>query len=370
MKHRLVNLALLLGVVMLGLVIMEMVARTLPEARRLGWNLVPLLPDRMEQVADKGNRRRMVVVGDSFAEWMEATGGNFVRVAERTMGEQGQDVQFVNMGEAGSGLADYYRNLVNYGPRLKPDTVVIAIYIGNDLIPFPGGLPSSDKVDHYLPVPAYDRSWRRTLKKSVLLNLVYRQAKLHLPWLRSGFTAQVVEYLRTRGGKDQAFVSQRLAKLDPQILHAAEADAINGWDLATALFTPDYYGNLADANTQSAEGAAALAALNDLRTLLRYAKSLSARPMVVLIPPSPWVAERYHDYFRGLGYGRLGPTQSEPVILTRVKAMLKEENTSYLDLLPVLRASPQSAYLDQDIHFNSHGQILAGDELAHFLAKP
>lgn len=349
---------------------MEIVTRNLPEAQRLGWNLVPLLPDRMEHIPDKSLGRRVVVVGDSFAEWMEASGGNFVRVAEQQLRDLGQDVEFVNMGEAGSGLADYYRNLVNYGPGLNVDKVVIALYLGNDLIAFPGGLPTPDKVDAYLPRPAYDHSWRRVLKKSVLLNLIYRQAKVYIPRMRSGFTRQVLDYLRTHDGKDHAFVSQRLAKLDPELVQQAEADAINGWDLATALFDPDYYGNLADANTESPEGATALAALADLRVLLRYAKTLAPRPLVVLIPPSPWVGERYHDYFRRLGYGRLGPIQTEPVILTRIKAFLDQENTPYLDLLPALRTSQDSAYLDRDIHFNAHGQSLAGRELARTLGAP
>jgi len=367
---RVVNWLLLMVVLASCLGIMEIVARNLPEAQRLGWNLVPVLPDRMEGIPDKGPRQRVLVVGDSFAEWMEASGGNFVRIAETQLRDQGRDVEFVNMGEAGSGMVDYYRNLVTYGPRLKADQVVIALYLGNDLIAFPGGLPSPDKVGVSLPVPVYDHSWRRMLKKSVLLNLVYRQAKLHIPWMRSGFTAQVVEYLRRRDGKDQAFVNQRLAKLDPQLVQQAEADSINGWDLATALFSPDYYGNLADANPASPEGDAALASLDDLRTLVRYAKTLAPQVTVVLIPPSPWAGERYHDYFRRLGYGRLGPTQAEPEIQTRVKTLLGQENTPYLDLLPALRASQDSAYLDRDIHFNGHGQELAGHELARALAMP
>lgn len=370
LKNRIASIALLIVVLSGCLTIMEIVARNLPQAERLGWNLVPVLPDRMEQIPEKGPHRRVVVVGDSFAEWMETSGGNFVRVAEGQLREQGQEVEFVNMGEAGSGLSDYYRNLVDYGPGLQADKVVIAVYLGNDLVPFRNGLPSPEDVKTYLAPPPYDRSWRRSLKKSVLLNLIYRQAKMHIPWMRSGFTAHVVDYLRSRDGKDQTFVNQRLAKLDPQLLQQAEADAINGWDLATALFNPDYYGNLADANTESPEGKAALAALADLRVLVRYAKTLAPQPLVVLIPPSPWAGERYHDYFRRLGYGHLGPTQSEPAILSTVKALLDEEGAPYLDLLPALRASPESVYLDRDIHFNSHGQDVAGHELARALAAP
>ncbi|MCA1907398.1 MAG: SGNH/GDSL hydrolase family protein [Magnetospirillum sp.] len=369
MRH-VVNLLLLAVVVTLGLVAMELVTRKLPMAQRLGWNLVPPLSDRIAEVSDKTDVERVVVVGDSFAEWMDTSGGNFVRVAERRMRDQGRKVEFVNMGQAGTGMAEYYRNLVDHAAKLKPDTVILALYVGNDLVAFPGGLPKPDEARRVLPTAQQDRSWRKTLKQSILLNLLYRQAKVHVPWLRSGFTDGIVEYLRTHHRKDHDYVRQRLAKLDPQLVQEAESDSINGWDLATALFSPDYYGNLADADAASPEGSAALASLADLGTLVRYAKTLAPQVMVVLIPPSPWAGERYHDYFRRLGYGQLGPTQTEPVILTRVKAALDQENTPYLDLLPALRDSSDAAYMDRDIHFNTIGQELAGRQLARALGTP
>lgn len=368
MKNRLLSLALLLGVLIAGFAIMEWLVRRLPAAERLGWNLVPSLVQRVEQAGAKGQSHRIVVVGDSFAEWMEQSAGNFARIAESSLRHQGRDVAMVNLGEAGSGLADYYRNLVTYGPALGPDTVVIAVYLGNDLFPFPGGLPAPDQMHIRLPQPNIQRGWRDLLKRSVLLNLIYRQAKLHIPWLQSGFTAHVVDYSRSTAGKDQTFVTERLAQVDPRLRQDAEADAINGWDLATAIFRPDYYDNLAKADTSTAEGAAAHAALTDLRDLYRYVHSLGAKPVLVLIPPSPWVDSQYHDYFRRLGYGRLGLVDGIPPIVGEIMTMTQSDGIAVLDLSPVLRASDQPAYLERDIHFNSHGQKLAGQALADFLS--
>jgi hypothetical protein len=367
MKNRLLSLALLFSVLIAGFAAMEWLVRRLPAAERLGWNLVQPVAQRVERFAAKGQTHRIVVVGDSFAEWMEQSGGNFARIAESALRRQGRAVEMLNMGEAGSGLADYYRNLVTHGPDLKPDTVIIAVYLGNDLSPFPGGLPAPDQLHIRLPQPNVQRGWRDLLKRSVLLNLVYRQAKLHIPWVQSGFTAHVVDYSRSLAGKDQAFVAERLARVDPHLLQDANADAINGWDLATALFRPDYYDALAKADTSTAEGAAARAALTDLRDLYRYARSLGAKPVLVLIPPSPWVDSRYHDYFQRLGYGRLGLVDGVPPIVGEIIAMARGDGVAVLDLLPVLRASDQPAYLERDIHFNSHGQKLAGQALADFL---
>ncbi|CDL00581.1 conserved protein of unknown function [Magnetospirillum gryphiswaldense MSR-1 v2] len=367
MKTRLLNLALLFSVLIAGFAAMEWLVRRLPAAERLGWNLVQPVAQRVEQFAAKGQSHRIIVAGDSFAEWMEQSGGNFARIAESSLRRQGRDVAMLNMGEAGSGLADYYRNLVTYGPDIKPGTVVIAVYLGNDLSPFPGGLPAPDQLHTRLPQPNVPRGWRDLLKQSVLLNLVYRQAKLHIPWIQSGFTAHVLDYSRSSAGKDQAFVTERLARVDPQLLRDANSDAINGWDLAAAIFRPDYYDNLAKADTATAEGEAARAALVDLRVLYGYVRSLGATPVLVLIPPSPWVDSRYHDYFQRLGYGRLGLAAGAPLITGEIMAMAQGDGVAVLDLLPVLRASDQPAYLERDIHFNSHGQKLAGQALANFL---
>lgn len=367
MRTRLINLALLLSVLTAGFAVMEWLVRRLPAAERLGWNLVQPVAQRVEQAAAKGQSHRIVVVGDSFAEWMEQSGGNFARIAESSLRRQGRNVAMVNMGEAGSGLADYYRNLVTYAAALKPDTVVISVYLGNDLSPFPGGLPPADQLHLRLPPTSAQHGWRQFLKQSVLLNLMYRQAKLHVPWLQSGFTAHVVDYSRSVAGKDTAFVAERLARVDPQLLHDAKADAINGWDLATALFQPDYYDNLAKADTTSVEGVAARKALTDVQFVYRYVRSIGANPVLVLIPPSPWVDARYHDYFRRLGYGRLGLVDGLPPIVGEIVAMARGDGVAVLDLLPVLRASDQPAYLERDIHFNSHGQKLVGQALADFL---
>lgn len=367
MKNRLLSLALLFSVLIAGFAAMEWLVRRLPVTERLGWNLVQPAAQRVEQALPKGQSHRIVVVGDSFAEWMEQSGGNFARIAQSALHRQGRDVDMVNLGEAGSGLADYYRNLVTYGPELKPDTVVITVYLGNDLVPLPGGLPTPDQLHIRLPQPKITRGWRDLLKRSVLLNLIYRQAKLHIPWLRSGFTAHVVDYSRSLAGKDQAYVTERLARIDPHLLQDANADAINGWDLATALFRPDYYDNLAKADITTAEGKAAHAALIDLRHIYRHVRSTGATPILVLIPPSPWVDDRYHDYFRRLGYGRLGLTAGTPPITGEILAMAQGDGVAVLDLLPVLRGSDQPAYLERDIHFNSQGQKLAGLALADFL---
>lgn len=366
---RFANILLLIVVLAMGFGIMEMVARNLPDAKRLGWNLVVGLDERVARARPEKPGRRVLVLGDSFAEWMEADPSNFARVAEAEMRRRGQDVELVNLGEAGSGIADYYRNLLIHGPHLQPDQVIIALYLGNDLTPFRDGLPPPDKMD-WLPPPATKGGWRDTLKRSVLLNMAYRQAKLHIPWFRSGFTAMVLEHSRTQNGKDHVFVERRLAQVDPALLRDAEADAINGWDLATALFTPDYYGDLAAADPATDVGARALAALADLRVLCRQIRSQGAEPRVMLIPPSPWVGSRYHDYFLRLGYGQLGPTEDSPVVVERLKAMLAEDNIPVLDLLPLLRASRQPAYLERDIHFNAHGQDVAGRALADFLDTP
>jgi hypothetical protein len=283
-------------------------------------------------------------------------------------------MEVINLAEVGTGFAEYEANIVRYGSKLRPKAVLIGVYVGNDLLPYPAPLDPPAAEDQTLQIPVSPSSaidWRRLLKHSMLANFIYRVGKLYVPPLRSGLFDQAVSRLSAATNRDQRFVMRRLALVDPKLVDDARADAINPSDLAMAIFFPDYYGTLAAANLYDLRGEhfELEHVLRDLGTLILAARQTGAKVAVVLIPPPVWVNESYRSYFYALGYRDLGPSNGPVPVIDRVKDYLTGLSVPTLDTLPILRSQTKRVYLNNDIHLNEAGQKVVGVALAKFLAS-
>jgi lysophospholipase L1-like esterase len=349
----------------------EMASRyMLVSDKMVGWSIVPPVTDRVANTrVPAPGHIRIVVLGDSLTEWRDNVGDSFVRVAERRL----PNIEMVNLAEAGTGLAEYFGNLLRYGLRLHPNVVVIGLYLGNDLYPSSPPLESPQATEAALALQPQQRTagevLKRISKRSVLLNYVFRLAKIYIRPLRSGFLEHSIEALKIQTGRDDAFVASKLRQIDPELLEAARADAINVWDLAIAIFYPDYYGDLAAATPGTDKGEEVAGALRDVRALVTEARRTKAKVAVLLLPPPVWVGETYQQYFRRLGYRELGPAIGPVPLIERLKAFLSAEGVPALDVLPALRAEKEKAFLDNDVHPNRRGHEVIGAELASFLVR-
>jgi lysophospholipase L1-like esterase len=363
-----VELALLAVSLIVGFLLTELAIRYLPLGDKMGWSMVPSVSERVAKtgIATPG-KARILVLGDSMTEWRDNTGESYVRIAERKL----STIEVVNLAEAGTDLPSYLSNLLRFGKRLRPDLILIGLYLGNDLIPSTPPLDSAEIrfALEALPSPSQELMLTRIAKRSVLLNYVFRLGKMYVPALRSGSFEQMIRHLQTKTGMDDAYVTRRLSEADPTLVDAARADAINGWDLAFAIFDPDYYSDLAAADSSTSKGKEVERGLGDLRTLIIAARTQNAKVAVVLLPPPVWVAERYWFYFKRLGYRELGPSSGPVPLVERVKAFLSAEGVPALDVLPALRADAQSTYLENDIHLNRRGHEVVARELASFLVR-
>ena len=364
----LINLSLLIGSTVLSFLACEWVLRWSYVSDTIGWNLVAPVAQRVEQAGQKRDGvMRILTLGDSFAEWRDTTNDNFFRVAERQLVSSGQRIDLVNLGEAGTGLPQYFGNLLRYGPSVDPDLVIIALYLGNDLTPSKQGPLADPRTREALIQPREtEASWQSELvtfvKRSILINYIYRLLKQEVPVLQSGFLERTIAHMQRETGRDDKYVSQRLAEVDPALVEAARGDAINVWDLAIGVFFPDYYAGVAKGNNLHAF-------TNDLGAVLTYTGERYNRVALVLIPPPVWVAERYREYFKSLGYGHLGPLVGEPQSITIVRNLAHRLNIPVLDLLPVLRQAHDEIFIPRDVHLNLRGHEIAGEALASFLSE-
>jgi hypothetical protein len=363
---RVMELALLAVSVTIGFLLLELLVRHAPFGDKMGWTMVQNVPERVANAGvAKPSKVRILALGDSMTEWRDNTGESYVRIAERTL----SSIEVVNLAEAGTGLKSYLSNILRFGEQLRPEVILIGLYLGNDLVPETPPLYTTEAQAalRALPLPPREFTLSRMAKRSVLLNYVFRLGKVYIPALRSGFFEQMISQLKAQTGKDDAYVARRLNEADPTLVDAARADAINGWDLAGAIFYPNYYGDLAAAAAGTPKGQEVEGALKDLNAVIAAARELNAKVAVVLLPPPMWVAERYRLYFKRLGNVELGPSSGPVLLVDRVKMHLSAEGVPALDVLPALRADAESTYLENDIHLNRRGHDVVGRELSSFL---
>ncbi|GEM_PF-3928199 len=98
---------------------------TLVEDDRLGWVLTDA-PDHTPK-ADE-TRPTVVVLGDSFT----APGG-FIHAASKVLEESGCSLHFVNLGVHGYGQMQQWKSWTVFGAAHKPDHVLLAAFLWNDL---------------------------------------------------------------------------------------------------------------------------------------------------------------------------------------------------------------------------------------------
>ena len=92
--------------------------------------MVPSVSVRVAKtgVANPGTTR-ILVLGDSMTELRDKYGESYVRIAEQMLTQR-------RGGESSRGETDlpsYLSNLLRFGERLRPDLILIGLYLGNDL---------------------------------------------------------------------------------------------------------------------------------------------------------------------------------------------------------------------------------------------
>jgi hypothetical protein len=85
-----------------------------------------------EPTAEKGNRFRILGIGDSFSWGVVPYESNYLTVLEEVLSARDPRVEVVNMGIPATGPPDYLAILVNEGLALDPDMVVLSFFVGND----------------------------------------------------------------------------------------------------------------------------------------------------------------------------------------------------------------------------------------------
>ena len=147
------------------------------------------------------------------------------------------------------------------------------------------------------------------------------------------------------------------------MVQLAKSDAINVWDLASAIFHPDHYVNLYDVPPGSPAERNLSKMLIDLDFVISWLLARDMKPIVILLHPSIIVGKEYQEYYKRLGYS-LPDLETKTTPLTdRITEHLLSREIVFLDTLSLLRSTKGNLYIPDDTHLNSKGQRVVGEAL-------
>ena len=360
------NLALMLAALVLCAVGLEFACRMLPVSDSMGWNRTLPLSERAKRF-DAAAPLKIVALGDSFVEWRAGEGVNMFDLLQGDLSRQGGKI--LNLGQAGTDVIDYiesYRQYVHF----TPDAIILCLTLGNDVYDY------SEKVEVKAgesDAGASQSGVKAFIKKhSVVVNFLFRLSKQYFPVMRAGSFDQDVKNLQKKAGLTDAQVKSRLARLDPKIIELARSDAVNPWVPAIGAISPEFYKELYRESSQQGRAQAedTLRLIRDFRSGQKVKNFL-----VVLLPESLQVSEKYDDFYKRCGYDLDNfPLPERRGLIRYLQRRLGDFGIRSLDATPALE-KVYPAYIPLDTHPNSQGHKAIASAMAqfirkHFLVKP
>jgi len=351
------NIVLVLISVFSMLIIIELVIRYTPISDGMGWTRNESIEKRIERITEKDpNEIRILGLGDSFSDYRDEDGKNYLRYFEKHSNKNHKDINVVNLSQAGTGLKEYRNNFVKYSEIVEPDIVTIGIYLGNDIV-----CPENFVFVQDVKANGNNNFKDFVKRNSVLLNFIYRQAKYYFPPLRSGTFERNLAVLQEQSGISDEIVEERLNRTNPKIVELSKSDLLNPWTLPQALVYPDFFTSLY-LNKDNNEITELNCFLANLGKFAQEIKTTGAEPIFILIPDSILVSKEYENYYLSMGFSiedDLNELEKIPLI-ENVKDYLNTKNYYYIDLLPELRNNQSILFIPMDMHFNNNGHEVVG----------
>lgn len=315
----------------------------------------------VEHEPGKSQRSRIVVLGDSFMDaYQLPVSAIFSKRLERALRDQ--DVEVINLGVGGYGLAQSYLSLVEKGRSYEPDMVLLAMSPLNDVRNSSAELQRlfvGEKDMAYLlrPYPDFDPYGNvQITAPDPMLTAMARRARhereretLERPLWHQSFAFRLL-----------AAQVARFSKLPPPI-HENPLIAHHPLFLPERLPTPDHIGTLwldAERITQQM-----------VLEIARVATEDDALFGVVVIPERVQIEPE----FRALVLPDISPSSIDITRPNRQLGNFAESNAIWLmDLLTVFLDQPSepALYLGYaDVHWSETGHQLAATEIARAVSR-
>jgi lysophospholipase L1-like esterase len=274
----------------------------------------------LEFSIDKGQKFRIVALGDSIAFGVVPYQYNYLTILEEQLNKNGHNVDVNNLGIPRIGPKEYLSILVNEGLELNPDMVLVSFFAGNDFINA-GTIFGKRKSFEYL------------------------------------FTAQLVSYIYNRiayvGGKYGK--GQNYDDTAPTFTYSKFIDIVKkrvGIYHSEALFKK--YFN---------------AAVSYLRQINTICEENEIELVVVIMPGEVQVDKSLQsEIIRS--FANISPEQWDFSMPNKELAnYLREAKIDYIDLYDTFKSGSEDIrlYIPNDTHWNIPGNKLAADTIIEYL---
>ena len=316
LKSHIQNVVLVVIPLLLLILLFEMILRfgviQNPYHTRLEWELNP-----------KDASDRILIVGDSFSE----KNGELNQMLTKEFSTK--HVQLLNISQGGLGPVEYYQDIKRWIKNIKPKTIILSYYVGNDLT---NAQKTSKRIDEFL-----DQFY-------------------------------LTEFINSRKFSKDQFPTEKWKGMgiDSEMIEWALQEKINPWLLEAARHDQNYI-----LNNILMEGRENQALWEKVQSLLKKiideAKLYDAELSMVIFPRSVQINKDLFPFFEkvklNLDEKTLHSRKPQDLLLE----FCKTHAVRCLDLLPAFRAkNDESLYKERDDHLNTNGNRLAAKLIIEF----
>jgi len=330
---------------------------------------------------------RILVLGDSFAEGVGvAEESRFADLLDRDLAARtGRAVTVIDAGQMATGPASYVRNLTEFGVALRPDLVIMTIYIGNDFSVADSAAGAELHVNDTLPSRALadPSTWTSVLTLTYVRRgieqlvsgeqLLFRRPPRESPW-EVGYGKPVSRqyYVDAVGllGVEPEAVDAATATMDPALVGEFFAGRINPSFFIGAIAEKASELKAAPARKPPRDVAAVIVPV--AKMVERVNRLLASRGVAFLVLVVPDVHEMEpaaHDAFLARLAIRPSPEMERTGEVRQAFVReLEARSIPTLDLAPALRSAGARTFHIMDGHFNEAGHRVAAQALVERLA--
>lgn len=302
----------------------------------------------------EAGERLVVVVGDSFSFCPVPRPLHYSMVCERAL----EDTQIYNLGVVGIGPPEYLHLLVNEVLPMRPDAIVISLFVGNDLV-----WPTPPTGSGGWLRPFFDRRRMLTFRLcDRLLRLRREREQAAVEAAAEGREGR--DGVTFGGGVNTVEEAHRVfpSTLDPR-------SEVPTFSRATWLEIEAKRAR--EICTESSD------LLAQVRPYLELLGQMTGDiPLfLMLIPDEFQVEDRLWEELRDGSEIELERDRAFAALRAWAEEEGKARGVDVLDLLPILRAADpledgdRHLYHRQDTHWNARGNEVAGRALAEFLKR-
>lgn len=314
------------------------------------------------------DRSRILFFGDSFLEGQGVD--ETARFSNVACQKLGQKIECINFGQIATNPNSYFDNLIDFGMALKPDMVILSIFLGNDFMQM-----GISKLPNSYQIKSQNDLLRNIERSNSFLFLLIEQLikKKRILYKNEDFTnknfweliiGKKVDrnfYLKHSNLEDEKYESYE-KKIDPKILQAIYDGKLGATFLNEALNqakdSADFKSYYSESDYQSM--------LDYLIEVDKITKKERVKLLILLIPDMSQVNRNEFESVLKKDFA----IKAWPKRLVELSQMhqrlivdLEKRNIPYLDSIDRLKAVNEVLYYKYDNHFNSAGHRVVGEML-------